>query len=52
MAALPGGRARQPDPVDVLMVIADHGQASAVAQFGWRAVAALLAADGPKAGEG
>ncbi|ROR42986.1 hypothetical protein [Kitasatospora cineracea] len=52
MAALPGGRARQPDPVDVLTVIADHGQASAVAQFGWRVVAALLAADGPQAGEG
>ncbi|MGX4733136.1 hypothetical protein [Kitasatospora griseola] len=53
MAALPGGRApEQPDPVTVLMAIADHGQAHAVAEFGWRAVAALLAADSPQAGEG
>lgn len=45
MTALPGGRAAVPDPLEVLEAIADHGQAHAVARFGWRAVAALLVGD-------
>ncbi len=45
MAALPGGRAAAPDPLEVLETIADHGQAHAVALFGWRPVAALLVDD-------
>ncbi|MBO1420120.1 hypothetical protein J0670_36680, partial [Streptomyces sp. FH025] len=45
MAALPGGRAAGPDPLEVLETIASHGQAHAVARFGWRAVAALLVGD-------
>ncbi|MFJ4189472.1 hypothetical protein [Kitasatospora sp. NPDC089509] len=51
MAALPGGRAADPDPGEVLEAIADHGQAQAVALFGWRAVAALLVGDTAAAGE-
>lgn len=51
MAALPGGRAAAPDPLEVLEAIADHGQAHAVALFGWRAVAALLVDDTAAAGE-
>ncbi|RGD61999.1 hypothetical protein DR950_33480 [Kitasatospora xanthocidica] len=51
MAALPGGRAADPDPLEVLEAIADHGQAQAVALFGWRQVAALLVGDTASAEE-
>ncbi|WP_371517718.1 hypothetical protein [Kitasatospora sp. NBC_01300] len=51
MAALPGGRAAAPGPLEVLEAIADHGQARAVALFGWRKVAALLVGSDPQAGE-
>ncbi|MFJ6776586.1 hypothetical protein ACIQOV_37470, partial [Kitasatospora sp. NPDC091257] len=51
MAALPGGRAASADPLEVLEAIADHGQAHAVALFGWRRVAALLVGADPVAEE-
>ncbi|MFF2619362.1 hypothetical protein [Kitasatospora sp. NPDC058046] len=51
MAALPGGRVAEPDPLEVLEAIADHGQAHAVALFGWRQVAALLVGDTASAEE-
>ncbi|WP_329490193.1 hypothetical protein OG618_27365 [Kitasatospora sp. NBC_01246] len=50
MAALPGGGQGAVDPVDVLEAIAGHGQANAVAMYGWRQVAALLAVPDPVAG--
>ncbi|MFJ6380106.1 hypothetical protein ACIQI7_08910 [Kitasatospora sp. NPDC092039] len=51
MAALPGGRTQAPDPLEVLEAIAEHGQAHAVALFGWRPVAALLVGVTAAAGE-
>lgn len=52
MAALPGGREEAVELVDVLEAIAEHGQATAVAMYGWRQVAALLAIPDPASGEG
>ncbi|MGW4897221.1 hypothetical protein ACWEQL_33935 [Kitasatospora sp. NPDC004240] len=50
MAALPGGGQGAVDPVAVLEAIAEHGQANAVAMYGWRQVAALLAVPDPATG--
>ncbi|WP_327074403.1 hypothetical protein OG196_31670 [Kitasatospora purpeofusca] len=52
MAALPGGLGEEPDTVALLEAIAEHGQANAVAMYGWRRVAALLAIPGPAFGGG
>ncbi|AUY50488.1 hypothetical protein [Streptomyces sp. CB01881] len=50
MAALPGGDQGAVEPADVLDAIAEHGQANAVAMYGWRQVAALLAVPDPATG--
>ncbi|MFG2913945.1 hypothetical protein ACGF0D_13765 [Kitasatospora sp. NPDC048298] len=51
MAALPEDRAEASDALEVLEAIADHGQAHAVALYGWRPVAALLVGDTAAVGE-